>query len=51
MGVRPFFVFGLGFLVEFVIGALGEFVAVGFIFFVIGVCSSSGFLFLFQWAV
>jgi hypothetical protein len=32
MGVR-LFVFGLGFLVEFVIGALGEFLAVGFVFF------------------
>jgi hypothetical protein len=38
--------------VEFVIGDLGEFLAVGFVFFVVfGVCSSSGFLFLFQWAV
>jgi hypothetical protein len=31
--VFVFFVFGLGFLVEFVIGALGEFLAVGFVFF------------------
>jgi hypothetical protein len=33
MGVLFFFVFGLGFLVEFVIGALGEFLVMGFIFF------------------
>ena len=32
-GCSFFFVFGLGFLVEFVIGALGEFLAVGFVFF------------------
>jgi hypothetical protein len=38
---------GLGFLVELVIDALGEFLAMGFVFFfcVFGVCPSSGFLF------
>jgi hypothetical protein len=31
--VFVFFVFGLGFLVEFVIGALDEFLVLGFVFF------------------